>query len=87
MFLITDNILVAYMCFHTIKNKRESKGRLCAIKLDIHKAYGRVEWPFLKDIIPSLGFRENLVNFICNASQQLNAKFGLMQRKVKFLCL
>ena len=40
--LITNNILVAYECFHTIKNKKEGREGLCAIKLDMHKAYGLV---------------------------------------------
>ena len=59
--LITDNIVVAYECFHTIKNKREG---LCVIKLDMHKAYDRVEWPFLKEIMLRLGFCQEWVNFI-----------------------
>ena len=62
--LITDNILVAYECFHTIKNKRERKEGICAIKLDMHKAYDRVEWPFLKEIMLRPGFRQDCVNFI-----------------------
>ena len=62
--LITDNILVAYECFHTIKNKREGREGLCAIKLDMHKAYDRVEWPFLKEIMLRLGFRQEWVNLI-----------------------
>uniref|UniRef100_A0A8I6WS32 Reverse transcriptase domain-containing protein n=1 Tax=Hordeum vulgare subsp. vulgare TaxID=112509 RepID=A0A8I6WS32_HORVV len=62
--LITHNILVAYECFHTIKNKREGKDGLCAMKLDMHKAYGRVEWTFLKEMMLRLGFRQQWVNFI-----------------------
>lgn len=55
---------MAYECFHTIKNIREGKEGLCAIKLDMHQAYDRVEWPFLKEIMSGLGFRQDLVNFI-----------------------
>jgi hypothetical protein len=54
--LITDNILVAYVCVHKIKNKREAKSGLCAVKLDMHKAYDRVEWDFLRKIMIKLGF-------------------------------
>ena len=62
--LITDNILMAYECFHTIKKKRAGKEGLCAIKLDMHKAYDRVEWCFLKEIMLKLGFKESWVNLI-----------------------
>ena len=62
--LITDNILIAYECFHTIKNKREGREGLCAIKLDMHKAYDRVEWPFLKEIMLRLGFHQDWVKLI-----------------------
>ena len=41
--LISDNILVAHECMHFLKNKRLSKAFNLALKLDMTKAYDRVE--------------------------------------------
>lgn len=53
--LVTDNVLIAYECIHYIRNKKGKTGA-CAIKLDMTKAYDRVEWSYLNDVMIALGF-------------------------------
>lgn len=56
--LITDNILVAYECLHAMHCRKKGKRGSLALKLDISKAYDRVEWAFLKGIMEKMGFPE-----------------------------
>ncbi|XP_074289571.1 uncharacterized protein LOC141614725 [Silene latifolia] len=53
--LISDNILVAFELFHYMKNARSGGGHL-ALKLDMAKAYDRVEWVFLERVLLAMGF-------------------------------
>ena len=45
--LIADNTALAYKMLHRLRNKRQEKVDHMVIKLDISKAYNRVEWEFL----------------------------------------
>ena len=60
--LISDNILVAYECLHYMKTNRTKKNSFCALKLDMTKAYDRVEWNFLEAMM--LGFHDQWVRTI-----------------------
>ena len=45
--LITNNITIAYELLHRMQNRRKGRMGQMAVKLDISKAYDRVEWGFL----------------------------------------
>jgi hypothetical protein len=62
--LITDNIISAFECLHFMKRKRAKEARCCALKLDMKKAYDRVEWDYLRAIMLRLGFHRLWVEMV-----------------------
>ena len=64
--LITDNALLAFEYFHYMRKKRKGKKRCVALKLDMSKAYDRIEWNFLIEVLQSMGFSQKWQNLIFN---------------------
>ena len=62
--LISDNILVAFETIYSMQNHRSSKEGYMAVKLDMSKAYDKMEWPFLEAIMRRMGFTERWIQLI-----------------------
>jgi exonuclease III len=62
--LITDNVAVAFELLHSMKQKRTGITGQMAMKLDMSKAYDRVEWKFLRAAMLKLGFASRWVELI-----------------------
>ena len=62
--LITDNVLVAFETMHHINMKKGGKKGEMALKLDMRKAYYRVEWGCLDKIMEKLGFESRWRNLL-----------------------
>lgn len=60
--LITDNTMIGYECLHKIRCRKQGKEGLVAVKLDISKAYDRIEWCFVEGIMRKLGFSTQWVS-------------------------
>jgi hypothetical protein len=62
--LISDNILAAYETLHTMHMRMWSKEGFTVIKLDMSKAYDRVEWNFLLAMMQRMGFDSKWIQLI-----------------------
>ena len=60
---IQDIIVVAHEVFHCLKLRKEGKKAALAMKLDMNKAYDRVEWDFLEAVMIMLGFDKKQVDW------------------------
>ncbi|CAN6722681.1 unnamed protein product [Malus baccata var. baccata] len=61
---IQDNILVVHEVLHSLLHQRREDQAGMAIKLDMAKAYDRVEWNFLTSIMSKLGFSPTFCKWI-----------------------
>ncbi|XP_058180015.1 uncharacterized protein LOC131298548 [Rhododendron vialii] len=62
--LIQDNVLVAHEAFHFLKLKKKGGDGYMGLKLDFNKAYDRVEWDFIEDLLKKMGFHVKWVMWI-----------------------
>jgi exonuclease III len=62
--LITDNVLVAFETLHSMSLKKKGKKGQMALKLDMSKAYDRVEWRFVEMVMRRLGFSIEWIRLI-----------------------
>jgi hypothetical protein len=70
--LISDNILTAYELTHHLLNKKKGNTGFAAIKLDMSKAYDRVEWQFLEQMMMKLGFCQAWIKLMMNCVSTMN---------------
>ena len=60
---ISDNILVAFESLYSMQ-KHIGNVDFMVIKLDMSKAYDRVEWPYVEAVMRTMGFTEQWIKLI-----------------------
>ncbi|CAH9095576.1 unnamed protein product [Cuscuta europaea] len=73
---IVDNIVIAFEVQHFLKRKTQGKEGYMALKLNMSKAYDRVEWRFLEAVMQRLGFHSGWINLVlqCVATVLFNVQ-------------
>ena len=57
-------MLVAFELMHYLEHKKDGKEGVMEIKLDMSKAYDRVEWDFIEQVMKKMGFHEKWIELI-----------------------
>lgn len=57
--LIIDTVLLEYELIHHLRQKQRGNRGFMSLKLDINKAYDKIEWSFLEVIMRKIGFNED----------------------------
>jgi len=75
---IQDNILIVQETLHQLKTRTRKKKFQAVVKMDMSKAYDRVEWDFLKDYLSRLGFHPIWVQWTmqCITTISFSVKFN-----------
>ncbi|XP_075521602.1 uncharacterized protein LOC142554810 [Primulina tabacum] len=78
--MISDNILLAQELTHSLT--LPTRGGNVILKLDMAKAYDRVQWPFLFEVLRHFGFSERVVEMVsacishCHFSVNINGSLS-----------
>lgn len=56
---IMDNVLIALKITHYLKCKQSDRRGELALKVDINKAYDRVDWGYLEAVMRKMGFNDS----------------------------
>lgn len=79
---ILDYVILAHESSYFFKNKRAGKEGYMTPKLDMSKAYNKVEWHYLEAIMLKLGFRNRWVNWVMSYESSVSYAFNINGKKL-----
>lgn len=73
--LITDNVIAAFEINHWMHRKTKGKVGFSALKIDMSKAYDKVEWEFVFGVMRKMGFAEKWIMWMRICISSMSYKF------------
>lgn len=83
---ITDNVLITHETLHYLRTSEAKKRCSMAVKTDMSKAYDRIEWGFVREVLHQLGFDPIWISWIMSCVESVSYSFlinGAPQGSVK----
>ncbi|KAL5759510.1 hypothetical protein ACOSQ2_018348 [Xanthoceras sorbifolium] len=80
--LIFNNVVVAFEALHSLNKKKSGSLWWMALKLDMSKAYDRVEWAFLRAVLEKMNFPCRLVGLILDCISTSSFSFVLNGKRM-----
>ncbi|GAU29262.1 hypothetical protein TSUD_392120 [Trifolium subterraneum] len=69
---ILDNALIATDVIHALKRKKKGRRGELALKIDISKAYDKVDWGFLRGVMSKMGFTDVWIRWVMMCVSSVN---------------
>lgn len=73
--LLTDNAILAFEINHCMKRKTQGHNGWTALKIDNSKAYDRLEWGFIYNMMVKFGFHELWISRIMKFLKSVSYSF------------
>lgn len=73
--LLTDNALITFEVNHFMKRRTQGKSGVAGLKIDISKAYDRLEWAFIRSMMDKFGFHAIWVDRVMKLVQTVSYNF------------
>lgn len=72
---ISDNVLITHEILHYLRKSEARKHVSMAVKTDMSKAYDRIEWNFLREVLRRLGFHDTWISWIMECVSSVSYSF------------
>lgn len=73
--MLTDNALIAFEINHFIRRKTQGKSGVAGLKIDISKAYDRLEWSFFEQMLLKFGFQQTWIQRVMSSITTVSYSF------------
>lgn len=72
---IADNVLITHEILHYLRESKAEKNVSMSVKTDMSKAYDRIRWSFLKEVLQCIGFHDVLTGWIMECVSSVSYSF------------